>query len=898
MLSVPSKQSVLSHKLSIINIIETQVRRDPNAIAVLGHGRLDLTYLRLHSQVSYVVDTLNRFGIGRTDRVGLIVPNGPELAVTFLSVAAGASCAPLNPSLSENEFEFYLSDLNAKSVIIHSKIDSPAATVARRLGIGILRLAPSINAEAGLFELNNEVPSAEGYAPLKGFAESDETALVLHTSGTTSKPKTVPLTQANLCNSAANIAGSFSLTDNDRSLNVMPLYHVHGLVGALLSSLVAGGSVVCCPGFDATTFFDWMDAFHPTWYTAVPTIHQAVLSHGGAKKEIIRRNRLRFIRSCSAPLPPRVMQELEQMFDAPVIESYGMTEASHQMTSNPLPPFTRKPGSVGKPTGPEVAIMDTSGHLSPPGHTGEIVIRGANVMTAYAGDSIINAAAFANGWFRTGDQGFFDADGYLFINGRIKEMINRGGEKISPREIDEIFLNHPAVDQALAFSVPHPSLGEDVYVAVVLRSGASITEQTLNAFARTRLSASKAPRRIVIVNEIPKGPTGKPLRTGLADKLGFGTGPAKRNTPIVRPRNRVEEEVARIWLRILKVDPISVTTDFFESGGDSLKAMELLRGLKHQFGVTIPPSRLLDSPTIEALAVIIEHGKDCVSSSLVTMQPLGSRQPFFLVNSLGWQPFGFRNLPQYLGPEQPLYILTSRGLDGKQKPHDRIDVMASDYLNEVRRIQPDGPYLFGGYSSGGVVAFEMAQQLLADGKEVGLLVLIDTRLGRDHKFVEDNRMRDSRIFALARVLDDYIGQLLMLHAKGRLKHAIQLVKVIVKNALTGFGARLFPQVEDTNTRDQRKVLEANQQAIKAYMPRMYPGRLTFVMCTDDSSRSSQDSRLAWGRVAAEGLEIHVLAGDHLTVLEEPQLKVLADQLNILLLNRLGTNPPRFASLPS
>ena len=306
----------------------------------------------------------------------------------------------------------------------------------------------------------------------------------------------------------------------------MPLFHIHGLIAAVLATAAAGGSVVCAPGFNALRFFAWLAAVEPSWYTAVPTMHQAILTraarnaaarvavtHGGA--------RLRFIRSSSASLPPSVMADLEATFGAPVIESYGMTEAAHQMTSNPLPPRPRKPGSVGVAAGPDVAIMDAAGACSPAGATGEIVIRGPNVTTGYARNPEANATAYHDGWFRTGDQGLFDGDGYLRITGRLKEIINRGGEKISPREIDEVLLGHPDVAQAVAFAVPHDALGEEVAAAVVLRPGATATPRDIRAHAAARVAPFKVPRTVLIVDEIPKGPTGKLQRIGLAAKLGL-----------------------------------------------------------------------------------------------------------------------------------------------------------------------------------------------------------------------------------------------------------------------------------------------------------------------------------------------------------------------------------------
>ena len=462
--------------------------------------------------------TLNDLGIGLGDRVAIVLPNGPEMATAFLSVASAATSAPLNPAYKQDEFEFYLEDIKAKALIVEAGSDSPAIRAAEKLGVALLTLIPEPQVAAGAFELSG---SPLGAAIRPGPAKPDDVALILHTSGTTSRPKIVPLHHANIWTSARNIAASLELSENDRALNVMPLFHIHGLIAGLCAPLSRGGSVFCTPGFNALKFFAEMEEARPTWYTAVPTMHQTILTRAGRHKDIITRRPLRFVRSSSSSLPPTVIGELEAAFKCPVIEAYGMTEATHQMASNPLNGI-RKPGSVGVPAGPEIAIMDEAGRLMGPGETGEVVIRGENVTAAYENNPKANGEAFVDGWFRTGDQGVIDADGYLTLTGRLKEIINRGGEKISPREVDEALMDHPAVLQAVAFAVPHPMLGEDVGAAVVLREGLSATEQELGAFLSERLAAFKTPRKILFLAEIPKGATGKLQRIGLAQKLGLG----------------------------------------------------------------------------------------------------------------------------------------------------------------------------------------------------------------------------------------------------------------------------------------------------------------------------------------------------------------------------------------
>ncbi len=493
----------------------------PDSTALSAPGGRSLTYRALRALAAQTLAALNARGVGRNDRVAIVLDNGPEMAAAFVCISAGATAAPLNPVYRAEEFEFYLTDLKAKILVIERDKVSPAVDVAGKLDIPIVRLIATPDKGAGTFTLEFPEGLALAKADRLGPAAPDDIALVLHTSGTTSRPKIVPLAHRNVCASARHIRQTLALAAADRGLNIMPLFHIHGLIAGTLAPLSAGGEVCCTTGFNALRFFPWMAEVRPTWYTAVPTMHQAILSRASKSTDVIKANPLRFVRSSSSSLAPQIIKELEEVFGAPVIESYGMTEAAHQMASNPLPPGTRKPGTVGIAAGPEVGVIDAAGNLLPAGATGEIAIRGPNVMSGYENNPKANGEAFSNGWFRTGDQGVMDAEGYVTITGRLKEIINRGGEKISPREVDEVLMDHPAVQQCVTFALPHDKLGEDVAAAVVLREGAQAGEKDLREFAAKRLADFKVPRKILILPEIPKGATGKTQRIGLAQKLGL-----------------------------------------------------------------------------------------------------------------------------------------------------------------------------------------------------------------------------------------------------------------------------------------------------------------------------------------------------------------------------------------
>jgi len=492
---------------TISRLLETG---DDADVALLAGDGQALDHAALRREVHRLADQLRNAGIGANDRVAIVLPNGPEMALVFLAASVVGCAAPLNPTYREEEFRFYLNDLGVKALITPEG-EMPAAHAARPGGTIAI-------ATSGKF-LSLDLTAQDPAPAVHEEPTSESVALVLHTSGTTARPKIVPLRQRNLVRSARNVAASLGLHRDDRALNVMPLFHIHGLVAGLLAPLSAGGSVVCSPGFNPLEFHRWLAAHQPTYFSAVPTMHQAVsvMARSGGS----RRTSLRLVRSSSASLPGPVLKSLKTLFDVPVIEAYGMTEAAHQMASNPLPPGTAKPGSVGRPTGIDIAILDGTNRRLPPGERGEVGIKGATVFDGYENNPEANKSSFADGWFRTGDEGFLDDDGYLFLTGRLKEQINRGGEKIGPLEIDEVLLRHPNVAQAVTFAVPHDTLGEEVGAAVVLAEGSATSADELRSFVAEQVAPFKVPSRILILEDIPKGATGKIQRIGLAERLGL-----------------------------------------------------------------------------------------------------------------------------------------------------------------------------------------------------------------------------------------------------------------------------------------------------------------------------------------------------------------------------------------
>ncbi|MGE5248462.1 MAG: acyl--CoA ligase [Verrucomicrobiota bacterium] len=496
--------------LTLLDLLEHGA---PEAPALLAPGRTVLTFRDVRGQVLRLAEKLAALGLGRGDRIAIAMENGPELVLSLLAAAVCGTAVPLNPKYRAAEFGFYYEDGNVRALIAAPGSVSEAYAAARPETL-VIHAETDASGRLALEPVGpvGRPRSLEAPGP-------DDVAILLHTSGTTRNPKRVPIRQRNLAASVANVVRACALTPADVSLCVMPLFHIHGIVASMLAPLASGGAVVCPQGFDAMRFWGWVEEFRPTWYSAVPAIHQLLLSRADRYADLILGNPFRFIRSCSAPLPPMVVGRMEDVFGAPVTEAYGMTEATHQLTSNPLPPGLRKAGAVGFGIGVQVAVMDEAGALLPPDMHGEVVVRGLNVVDGYENDKEANETTFVRGWFRTGDQGVIDADGYLAITGRLSERINRGGEKISPLEIDHVLLRHPSVAEALAFGVPHRSLGEDVHAAVVLRS--AVTEQALRAHCAEFLADFKVPRRIHFLDSLPYVGSGKLRRNVMVKALAL-----------------------------------------------------------------------------------------------------------------------------------------------------------------------------------------------------------------------------------------------------------------------------------------------------------------------------------------------------------------------------------------
>jgi acyl-CoA synthetase (AMP-forming)/AMP-acid ligase II/thioesterase domain-containing protein len=715
----------MAASVSICSVIQEWARRIPNGRAILGAGRPPLSYERLAEQVRNTVTTLNGAGIGRGDRVAIVLANGPDLAVCCYAIACGATSAPLNPAYTATECEAFFSRLAPRALVTDLGVESAAIQAAQSARLPVIRLVAE--QEAGAFHL--EMPKEllrfahggeTGRPAQAGMAQSEDIALLLHTSGSTSQPKMVPLTHTNLCSSALSIGSALALTPQDCCLVIMPLFHINALVTCGLSTLAAGGSLACPGEFHAPSFLDWMEEFQPTWFSAVPAMQEAIVARVRHANHQPRNWRLRFVRSSASSLSPQLREQIETLLGVPVIDGYGLTEANCS-AMNPLPPGIRKPGSVGRIVCGQVSIMGEEGVLLATGETGEIVLRGPHVMHAYDDDDPqANRAAFMGDWFRTGDQGRLDRDGYLFLTGRIKEMINRGGEKIGPGEVDQALLAHPAVAEAVAFAVPDPSLGQDVAAAVVLRAGSHVTAGELREFVSERLAEFKVPRRIVFLAELPKGPTGKVQRMRLADQLCLAA-PASVEASVDAPAGWTEWLLTEFWEDVLQRRPIGRHDDFIALGGHSLLGASILARVESCFGKRLSLSSLLEAPTVARMAALLgENSKPAASRAVPIQRGSIGAIPIYVLHA---SPI-FGPLIQSLPEAQPLLAVSYFDANSLAGDFTLADI-ARIQIGAIQEFQPQGPYILAGWCAEGILAYEMAQQLRAQGHEVPLLVLMD-----------------------------------------------------------------------------------------------------------------------------------------------------------------------------
>jgi oxalate---CoA ligase len=846
--------------------------------AVLGSGRTPLSHGGLVHQIETTVEGLNSLGVGRGNKVAIVLPNGPAAAACCLSVASGAVAAPLNPGSAPAEFAACLSDLKPDAVIVEDGSPSACVPTARGLGIPVLRLVSDPREPAGSFRLEG---GTRKRADRPGFAEPDDVALMVCTSGSTSRPKMAPLTHRNVCSGAANNVLQLGLTARDRCLCITAMFYTQGVLVSVFSSLMAGGSAVCTSGYDPARFFEWLDEFSPTWYSAPTAMQRSILEHSARHPGAVSRARIRVIRCTSSPAGPDFIHQMEELFRAPMLNTYGLTETGSTIAGERLPPAARKPGSLGVAVGSEIAIVDALGRKLPPGQVGEVVARGPSIIAAYEADAAVNRQSFIDGWLRTGDLGTLDQDGYLFLTGRIKEIINRGGEKISPAEIDAVLNAHPAVMEATAFAIPEKRLDEDVAAAVVLREGVEGSEQLereLREFCATRLAPTKVPRRIVFVAETPKTPTGKIVRIGMAERLGLGPSQAKKTAPAADrdaparakgPRGIVEMVLLHIWEEELGQRPIGIDDNFFDLGGDSLVGARLLTRVESIFAKKLGLASLLEGFTVQRMASLVsksrQDGYTFAGSKVIPIRSSGSLPPLVI---LGPHPL-FRALILNLPENLPVFGLCFPEAKTLPLPY-RIEDIAARQVEALRRFRPEGPYRLMGWCVDGVLAFEMAQQLRAQGQEVARVLMIDT-------FNPARRHYESRWASHRDRLRFHLANLGSLNGKARVQYSRERVQTLERK----IRQKLWRAMYRLHLRTERRVGEPARlddqiltMSATKYMPKPYDGLVMVVRAETRPPGTGADAAFGW-RHLVRNLRVVDVPGNHRDIFTAPNVTVMA-----------------------
>ncbi|WP_245273074.1 AMP-binding protein [Microvirga lotononidis] len=700
-------------------VIGRNALRFPRQPAIVSPAFAPLAYQDLQLQLDGIRGQLRHAGFDCRARIAVLMPNGPEAILAIVGVACCCTAVPIDPRLSPVEMDQRFDMLRPDALLVMRGAFPEARRIAERRRLTLVEAVPIAPGRLGLSM------AVQGTADPVLDEEPDPSspAFILQTSGTIAEPKLIPFSHANMLAAAERLKTWFLLTPQDRCLSVSPPYYSHGLKVTIFTPLLTGGSIAIPSNAAAVDLTEWFDALRPTWYSAGPTLHNAVLDKARALADVQAMHTLRMVVSGGAPLPGAVRDELQRTLSVPVLEHYGSSEAA-QMASNRPPPGPSRPGSCGQPWPGTLMIAGEDGRPLPAGDQGEIWVRGPTVMAGYLDAPDLNRSAFADGWLRTGDLGSLDEDGYLFLHGRLNELINRGGEKIAPAEIDAALLRHPAVAEAAAFAVPHPRLDEDVAAAVVLHPGAEALPADLRQFLQSELASFKIPRRIHILDQLPKGSTGKVQRRRLKDMLDAPHEPAERLSVTTEGPRDLRAELLLMWRRLLKSEALSDHDDFFESGGDSLLAMEMLLEVERLIGHPVPETVMIGAETIHQLVPRIVEQVALPTTPVHQFHTEGDRPPLYFFHGELSGGTGMRRMVQLLGPDQPITAVDPHGMNGEPIPAT-IEAMAADRLPLLLEKQTSGSYFLGGYCNGALTAFETARLLVAAGRKVEMVAMID-----------------------------------------------------------------------------------------------------------------------------------------------------------------------------
>ena len=885
----------MTNKASILTLKELffHNNQDPSHNAIESPGYEPLTYQELRNQITYVVKTLNAKGFSRNDRIAVITPGGPETAVLMISVMAGFTAAPLNPEYKEQEFDTYFSKLKIKAIIVEKGCETTARAVAATRNIPVIEVTPK-NDKAGIFTLG-PIPFREVDEAV--FASPSDIAILLQTSGTTSIPKIVPLSQKQLCASAQVYCSLFGLGSLDRSLHIVPYYHLLGILGAFLPSLTGGGTVICTKNFIPSDFFHLLKTYRPTYYVAGPAHHRAILSEiRKIPPDELKNNSLRIIRSTSAALPITVLQEIETLLGVSLIESYAMTESPYISVN-----FPYKAGSVGIPMNISLIITDENGNSLKAFEPGEIVIRGEGVFSGYEDAPDENAFAFINGWFRTGDMGYLDEEGYLYITGRKKELINKGGEKISPAEIDAVLMAHPFVTQAMAFRINDPVLGEDIAAMVVPTHG-NVSENDLRKYLLDYLVQFKVPKRIYFVDEVPRGPTGKLLRYVGTDRYNHEHRNDTKKTDQPEEYRSSDQSLnqgilTQIWKDVLDIPYVLPDDDFFLCGGNSLAAIHLLIKIQRTFKINLLPDTIYYYPTIRQQALLVTQKATKTPRYHPLIVPIredGTLPPLFCIHPLGGWMTHYTHLSSYINRNRPVFGIRARGLEPTETMPLTVEETVQEQVDAIKSVQKEGLYHLLGFSNGGTIAYELGCQLSERGDRVAYLGIIDMSapapevryfktlttilfpgrvLGKIPAFIEGTLKAnpDSRLFLIVSKSVRFVFHGILFRSGSK------SLPSSVSDA--HFNANFDDKILASYPEESHSHMKTQLKASLTYLPHRFPGCVTLFSTGPDPILFPGDDTRGWGSYAAGKTVVIAVPGNHATLFDEPNFGILARRID-------------------
>ena len=592
------KQTPLSQIRTIPELLAHQADRRASSTALMNPDGQTISYDALLREMERLAADLapqvTTGETGRLPRLGIVMPNGLDISIVLLATTRIATAVPFNPAQTRPEFEAQFEATRVDAIILPYGVESDAIKAANALSLPILLIAQDRTV--------HPAPASTTTPPV--FPGPEDTALVLMTSGSTGQPKIVPLSHRNLCRSALDVAASLDLTPNDTCLVMWEQFHIGGLVDLLLAPLAAGSSLITAGSFDAARFFELQSQYKATWFQGVPTSLGELVHHAQRSGIAAPLPGLRLLRSVAAALSPAAQERLVAQFSVPVVRTLGMTEAGPLIATTAPSLEGDKPGSVGRSAGPAIQILSPDGTPRAFGETGQVAILGENVFAGYEHNPQANQTVFRDGWFLTGDLGFLDSDGDLFLTGRAKEMINRGGEKIFPNEVEDALMMHPGIQEAACFAIPHATLGEDI--ACALATNTDLSAYDVRTHLADRVARHKIPGQIVFPKQLPRNPVGKIDRQVLVARL------ANKDRPLSTPQSTftpMQSLVADIWKQELSLTQVGLDDDFASVDGDSLSAVRVLVSLETQFGTPLHEEIIERFATIRDLAKALEaHG--------------------------------------------------------------------------------------------------------------------------------------------------------------------------------------------------------------------------------------------------------------------------------------------------